>query len=100
MPDFQSSLSSLKSFFRDNEAASLQASNKENLQPAVSKAADPSAAMPAPPSRMVTDTLQLGNVQSGGMFRAHWQIWSGIVTAAQVVESVGASLLHVMHLLA
>lgn len=68
MPDFQSSLSSLKAFFRDNEAASLQASNKENLQPAVSKAADPSSAMPALPSRMVTDTVQPGNVQSDGMF--------------------------------
>lgn len=80
MPDFQSSLSSLKAFFRDNEAASLEASNKENLVPAVSKAADPSAAMPAPPSGMVTDTVQPGNVHTdstllGGMLAGTGLAW-------------------------
>ena len=60
MPDFQSSLQSLRAFFSDNEAASMQTTNKENLQPAGSKAADTSAAMPAPPSRMVPDTVQPG----------------------------------------
>ncbi|KAK9837585.1 hypothetical protein WJX74_000931 [Apatococcus lobatus] len=61
MPDFQSSLDALKAFFRDNEAASLQANNKENLQPAVSKAAASSAAVPALPSRMVSKTVQPGD---------------------------------------